>query len=322
MIDDAELPRHVAVAWGVAAFPQRGPKRELSHEGIVEAAVEIADAEGLAAVTMQRVAASFGFTTMALYRYVASKEELHRLMADAAIDHAALAAIPIDDWRTGLTAWAGVVHERYLDHPWLLELPLARDDLLMPGNVAVADAALRAMRTLALPAEVKLGLLITVSLIVRGFAGIQNEMFVEENRYPPGTKEALSDVVTAGRFPDLAPMMATGAYLGEAVEPEVRDAVVPGESDDMGFGLETYLDGIAVLTQRWGADVPPTPVPSDPEERYQAAERAYQQAVAIRKSAERRVKTLGVQEGKLQRERDAAKEAARAAARSRRYERG
>lgn len=320
---EAELPRHVAVAWGVASFPQRGPRRELSHERIVDAAVDIADAEGLDAVTMQRVAASFGFTTMALYRYIASKDELHRLMADAAIDEAALAAIPCDDWRAGLHAWVGVVRQRYLDHPWLLQIPLVRADLLMPGNVAVADAALRAMRTLQLPPEVKLGLLISASLLVRGFAGIHHEMFVEENRYPPGTREALIDVVTSGRFPDLAPLMANGSYLGE---PIVEQAAEPAQSGgatdldgDLEFGLEVYLDGVGLLAERLGRVDAPAPPPTDPEELYQLAERTYEQAVAIRKATERRVKDLADQEGQLQRRRDAAKEVARAAARAKRH---
>ena len=84
---EEEVSRVVAMAWGVAAAPQRGPKRELSLERIVEAAMKIADAEGLAAVTMQRVARSFGFTTMALYRYVSSKDDLHQLMLDASLGH-------------------------------------------------------------------------------------------------------------------------------------------------------------------------------------------------------------------------------------------
>src|SRR5690606_6173183 len=116
------MPRTVAVAWGVAEFPQRGPKRELSHEGIVDAAIEIADAEGLDAVTMQRVAASFGFTTMALYRYIASKDELHRLMLDAALRAEDMAGIPHDDWRVGLQAWAEVLADCYRRHPWILQL--------------------------------------------------------------------------------------------------------------------------------------------------------------------------------------------------------
>ena len=58
--EDADLPRGIALAWGVAANPQRGPKREMSVESIVEAAVELADAEGLGAVSMAAVAARLG----------------------------------------------------------------------------------------------------------------------------------------------------------------------------------------------------------------------------------------------------------------------
>ena len=54
------LPHAVAIAWGVAELPQRGPKRELSTERIVEAAIAIADADGLEAVSMGRVATALG----------------------------------------------------------------------------------------------------------------------------------------------------------------------------------------------------------------------------------------------------------------------
>ncbi len=102
-VEDA-LPRAVALSWGVAERPQRGPKRELSIERIVDAAIEIADAEGLAAVSMSRVAASLGFTTMSLYRYLTSKDDLLLLMQDT------VCAVPIpsedDDDATGVRGCA------------------------------------------------------------------------------------------------------------------------------------------------------------------------------------------------------------------------
>ena len=79
---DLELPRGVALAWGVAADPQRGPKREMSVEKIVDAAVELADAEGLGAVSMAAVAARLGYTPMSLYRYVSAKDDLMLLMQE------------------------------------------------------------------------------------------------------------------------------------------------------------------------------------------------------------------------------------------------
>src|SRR5690606_40008644 len=120
MAKEDEVSRLVSMAWGVAVAPQRGPKRELSHERIVEAAIGIADAEGLAAVTMQRVAQGFGFTTMALYRYVASKDDLHRLMLDA-VTAGQEWAVAADDWRIGVGQWVHVVSESYDRHPWALD---------------------------------------------------------------------------------------------------------------------------------------------------------------------------------------------------------
>src|SRR4051812_50222549 len=81
---ELELPRGVALAWGIAASPQRGPKREMSVESIVDAAVELADAEGLGAVSMAAVAARLGYTPMSLYRYVTAKDDLILLMQEEA----------------------------------------------------------------------------------------------------------------------------------------------------------------------------------------------------------------------------------------------
>src|SRR6188508_1559790 len=97
-IPEIDLPRGVALAWGVAANPQRGPKRELSIERIVEAAVEIADAEGLAAVSMSSIAASLGFTTMSLYRYVSAKDDLIMLMQEYGTGLPPASIVEAPDW--------------------------------------------------------------------------------------------------------------------------------------------------------------------------------------------------------------------------------
>ena len=80
----ADLPDTVAVAWGVRGRPHKGPRPGLSLERIVAAAIRLADAEGLAAVSMSRVATALGTAPMSLYRYVAAKDELLALMVDAA----------------------------------------------------------------------------------------------------------------------------------------------------------------------------------------------------------------------------------------------
>jgi AcrR family transcriptional regulator len=143
---EQELPRAVAMAWGIAANPQRGPKRELSHELIVEAAMGIADAEGLGAVTMSRVASSLGFTTMSLYRYVTSKDDLLVLMADAASEISYPEDGWGDDWRANMWDWAALLRGCYRDHTWLLEINRTPSLLMTPNNMAVVDLGLRALR--------------------------------------------------------------------------------------------------------------------------------------------------------------------------------
>src|ERR1700712_4110580 len=127
MVDEpqeVDLPRAVALAWGVAANPQRGPKRELSIERIVEVAVEIADAQGLAAVSMSSVAAALGFTTMSLYRYVSAKDDLILLMNEQGIGLPPLAITEAGDWRSGLTEWFRSILGVYREHLWLLDIPI------------------------------------------------------------------------------------------------------------------------------------------------------------------------------------------------------
>src|SRR5688572_28933845 len=103
-MDDDDIPRSLRVLWK-RADRRRRPPEALSLERIVRAAVEIADLEGLPALSMAHIARRLGCATMSLYRHVANKEELQVFMTDAApgrppvIDDA-------QDWRRGLERWA------------------------------------------------------------------------------------------------------------------------------------------------------------------------------------------------------------------------
>ena len=79
-----ELPASFEAAWGRGVRPSKGPKPGLSLARIVHAAVDVASAEGLAAVSMSRIASELGAAPMSLYRYLAAKDELLALMIDAA----------------------------------------------------------------------------------------------------------------------------------------------------------------------------------------------------------------------------------------------
>jgi AcrR family transcriptional regulator len=80
----------------------REPEQELTRERVVCTAIAIADAEGLPALSMRRVADDLGIATMSLYRYVPGKEELVLLMADSTLGEERLPELPPPDWRAHL----------------------------------------------------------------------------------------------------------------------------------------------------------------------------------------------------------------------------
>lgn len=81
---DEELPRVLQQLWGIEGRQRPGPKPAFHISDIARAAVKLADAGGLAAVSMSKVAAELGFTTMSLYRYVDAKDDLYVVMLEHA----------------------------------------------------------------------------------------------------------------------------------------------------------------------------------------------------------------------------------------------
>src|SRR3984957_4776793 len=81
----AAPPTALDLLWGTRDRPRRGPRPSLSLDRIVAAAISLADEEGLANLSMQRLAERLGCAKMALYRYVPGKSELVALMVDAAL---------------------------------------------------------------------------------------------------------------------------------------------------------------------------------------------------------------------------------------------
>lgn len=121
-----EVEAHVRRLWRhrgtTVPGPRRGPQRQLDLDEILRIGIEIADSEGLAAVSTRSVAAKVGKTAMALYPYVGTKENLLALMQDQA------SAMPAwQDPETGLAdalrAWAEALFGVYVAHPWLTERP-------------------------------------------------------------------------------------------------------------------------------------------------------------------------------------------------------
>ena len=292
VVDPVEhgLPSGVALAWGVAERPQRGPKRELSIERIVEAAVAIADEEGLPSVSMAKVATSLGFTTMSLYRYVTSKDDLLLLMQDSVAANAIPGPSDELDWRDGVRAWVAQAVSIYFAHPWIGDIPVASVPLT-PNNLLLVDSALHAMRDLTLTEAEKMSTVLLLSgyardvgTITSGFAramraGIDSGV-ISGAKYA----EALRELVTPERFPDLAPVVESGEYTAEG-------------GDSFGFGLDRILDGLAAYTATNGTPAE-APEPPDPVQPY-PHDKDVREAMKVRREAAARLREATKREAEL-----------------------
>ena len=160
------LPPGLDLLWGRRERGRRGPRPGLSADAIAGAAMRLADAEDLEAVSMARVAAELGVTTMALYRYVANKDELLQLMWNASALGAEDLVIEGDDWRSRLRAWAVIQWQMLGRHPWITQMPMAAPPLA-PNSLHFVERGLEAMDETGLPDGVKIrviGLLASYSL--------------------------------------------------------------------------------------------------------------------------------------------------------------
>jgi AcrR family transcriptional regulator len=124
-------------------------KRRLSPEAIVEAAVRLADAEGIGAVSIRRVAAELDARAMSLYDHFASKRELLASMADEVVGEM-LSSQPLpEDWREAVAVSARKMYAAYAHHPWAIFVTAERPPP-GPNGVKIAKQMARALATLPL----------------------------------------------------------------------------------------------------------------------------------------------------------------------------
>lgn len=123
--EPVQLPSVLEFLWGRRERGRRGPRPGLSPDAIAATAIRIADAEGLDAVSMARVAHELGFTTMSLYRHVASKDELLQPMWNSSAQGMENLVLEGEGWRPKLRMWATVQRDGIDQHPWITQMPTA-----------------------------------------------------------------------------------------------------------------------------------------------------------------------------------------------------
>jgi AcrR family transcriptional regulator len=203
--------------------------RGLSVELVVQAAIELADESGLGAVTMAAVAKRCGFTTMSLYRHVASKDELVRRMLDTALGTAP--ALESSDWRAGLEQWSRAMLAILDRHPWGIDVPIT-GILGTHAQLSWLNRGLEALAGTGLDEGQKAEIVLLLNGYVFWAARLRFQV-------PPEDLEVIPASLDIAQYPSLARAVASGIF---------EDGSTP--EDDFAFGLDRVLDGVEALIAR------------------------------------------------------------------------
>src|SRR4051812_16376081 len=241
-----EPPRRAEHAERRRSSPDGG----LGAASIVAAGIAVADAEGLAALSMRRVAAELGAAPMSLYRHVRDKDELLLKMMDAAISEVALPEPPAG-WRDGLELAARALWTTFRRHPWLPSaLSLTRPQLL-PGALDYSEWVLGVLTRAGWDPLTTFTTHLTVFTFVRGLAmNLEMEAEAEaasgltDDEWMRSQEAALEALVADGRHPTFA-----GVLSGMDFDLDLDQLFE--------FGLQRLLAGIAATPQgAVGAETP------------------------------------------------------------------
>ena len=252
-----DAARRLELLWGVAKSPTRGPKPGLTVERIVQAAIELADSEGITALSMRRVAERIGVGAMSLYTYIPSKAELLDIMLDTVFGELLLPTNAAGDWRTRLEARAQADWALYGRHPWVLQVSGARA-LLGPNELALFEATLAAVADLGLTGTEMVSAITLVGGYVRGAAqGAQDAALAAQRTGMTDTQwwEAngplLAKYYDPARYPIATRISQEGAFepQGDSLDYNHQRAL-----NDFAFGLQRVLDGLASFIERRTAE--------------------------------------------------------------------
>ena len=227
----AKRDSKASLVWSKKPAPSRGPKPSLSTDEIARIAIRVADAEGLAAVTMQRLAREVGLTTMALYRYLPAKADLVALMIDSAGDSPLHFGAPSLPWNTRLKEWAHRCLAIYTRHPWFLEATSSRKSVMGPNELSWMEAALAMLAESGLDPNERHQAFLAIIGHVRGHATFQ-QIGTRTSSGKQWGRELVQRLQSqAHRYPILLGVARSGGF-GENVAGAFE------------FGLNCILEGI------------------------------------------------------------------------------
>lgn len=221
--------------WGADRTARRD-RPKLSLERILDVAIELADAEGLATLSMQRIADRLGYTKMSLYRYTPGRAELIALMLDTAIGSPPNLADGV--WRPRLRQWAYRLGQRFRRHPWAMEAATG-GRVMGPNELGWMEAGLSCLADSGLTGAERLDVIVLVTGHVRTLA----QQAVASESPERDLSSVMAEVIRrrADEYPEAA------AAFADAREQQTQD-------DALDFGLDRIFDGLEALIDQRSAD--------------------------------------------------------------------
>jgi AcrR family transcriptional regulator len=186
---------------------RRQPRHTLAQ--IADAALHVADTEGVEALSMRRLAAELGAGTMTLYHYVHTKDELLALLADRVMGELVLGPGELPDgWREGLSTIARRTCDVLLAHPWVFDI--AEDPTFGPNGLRHFDQSLRATAGLQVPTRQRLEILQLVDEYVFGFClhAREDAALARDETAADEVRRYVGELVATGDYPEVAALMA------------------------------------------------------------------------------------------------------------------
>ncbi|MEV6809839.1 TetR/AcrR family transcriptional regulator C-terminal domain-containing protein [Streptomyces sp. NPDC051132] len=225
------------LVWERPEPPNRPVPAPLSRERIVRAAIRLADADGLEAVSLRKVATVLDVRPMRLYGHIAGKEELLDLMVDAAYAEIRPAG---DGWREVLRSLAEATRHAAHEHEWLADLLGGRPQL-GPHALACGETVMAALGGLELDAVMPMVAAVNayvIGAVRREIAERRAERAtgMDEKHWQAALGPYLERTFATGRFPALATV--------------VRDAAHLDADHTFRTGLDFLLDGIEARLSR------------------------------------------------------------------------
>ncbi len=245
-----QRPEHMAVphyaqqAWKLADPSPQSSRKRLTIGSVVDAAIALADAGGLAALSIRSLAHRLGLTPMAVYRHVESREELVVLMVDVALGQPPAAATSAASWPEALDRWGRALYLCYVEHPWALDAPTPR--LPTTPNLAHwVDRLLGDLEPTGLPILDRMNIALLVAGHVRHIASVrlptQPPDAVNADDAPAVLQDWLPRFITADQFPFYAKVFAEGTFAQHTER-------VPGP--EVEYGLARIVDGVRAYCER------------------------------------------------------------------------